>query len=33
MEELENNRENAKKDGREFIITEMKYVISQYKKE
>lgn len=33
MEELENNRENAKRDGREFIITEMKYVISQYKKE
>lgn len=30
MEELEKNREVAKKDNREFIITEMKYVFSEY---
>lgn len=33
MTELENNRETAKKDGREFIINEMQYVISEYKNE
>lgn len=28
--ELDNNRETAKKDNREFIIDEMKYVFSEY---
>ena len=30
LEELEKNREIAKKDKREFIINEMKYVFSEY---
>ena len=30
IEELERNREIAKKDKREFIINEMKYVFSEY---
>lgn len=30
IQELENNREIAKKEKREFIIDEMKYVFSQY---
>lgn len=32
INELENNRDNAKKQGREFIINEMEYIISEYKK-
>lgn len=32
ISELEKNRECAKKDNREFIIDEMKYVLSEYNK-